>query len=79
MKPATFLRVGARSETRPRCLACGTFVEALPEAETSTRHGDFAIVISWRICTCGAFVRSQSVVVLERDGIALANDPSISA
>ena len=79
MKPGPFLRVGARAEERPRCLACGTFVEAPPEAETSTRHGDFAIVVSWRICTCGAFVRTQSVVVLERDGTAIARDPSISA
>ncbi len=61
MELDAFVPIGDAVEERPRCLACGTLIDALPEAETFRRRGAFAIVVQWRICTCGAFARTQRV------------------
>ena len=56
-----FVPIGKPGEERPRCLACGALIDAAPEGETFRRRGAFAIVVQWRICSCGAFARTQRV------------------
>jgi hypothetical protein len=58
---SAFVPIGDAAEERPRCLACGNLIDAEPEAETFRLRGAFAIVVQWRICTCGAFARTQRV------------------
>jgi hypothetical protein len=48
-------------EERPRCLSCGCLIDAPPVAETVRRRGTFAVVVQWRTCGCGSFVRTQLV------------------
>jgi hypothetical protein len=66
--------VGKPIEERPRCLACGTLIDAEPEGETFRRRGAFAIVVQWRICSCGAFARTQRVRRLTYAAEAHASD-----
>ena len=61
MTSDTFVPIGSHVDERPRCLACGTLIDARPEAETLRVRGAFAIVVQWRICACGAFARTQRV------------------
>jgi hypothetical protein len=61
MEQTAFVPIGTPRTDRPRCVACGSFLAAPPEGETFRRRGAFAIVVEWRICRCGAFVRTQRV------------------
>jgi hypothetical protein len=61
MELDAYVPIGDRIEERPRCLGCGTLIDAEPEAETFRSRGRFAIVVQWRICPCGAFARTQRV------------------
>lgn len=75
-----FVRIGREPEERPRCLACGTLIDGAPEAETIRRRGRFAVVVSWRVCPCGAFARSQRVRKLDpRAGAARDVDATRTA
>jgi hypothetical protein len=69
-----FVPVGRLIEERPRCLACGTLIDAEPEGETFRRRGAFAIVVQWRICSCGAFARTQRVRRLTYAGESLPTE-----
>lgn len=44
-----------------RCHACLRLVAGEPQAQTFVRRGAFAIVVSWRICSCGATLRDRRV------------------
>ncbi len=61
MKRISYGTIGGRDEERPRCLACGTLIDAEPEAESMKRRGAYAVHVSWRVCPCGAFARTQRV------------------
>ena len=43
------------------CPACGGTCGALPEATSLQQRGAFALVLEWRSCRCGAFLRTERV------------------
>jgi len=47
------------------CCACGDKFVAAPEATSLQPRGDYAIVAEWRICACGAFVRSERITRMD--------------
>lgn len=61
MESLEFSPVTALPDERPRCLSCGCLIDAPPVAETVRRRGTFAVVVQWRTCECGSFVRTQLV------------------
>jgi ribosomal protein L37E len=79
MNHTAFESIAERIDERPRCLACGTLIDAVPEAETFRRRGAFALVVQWRICACGAFARTQRVRKAADAVAATAQETAVGA